>query len=249
MYKSETIVPIVSQRAKNRFCEDVTGDPQDNPSNLSRPRAWIGMNSSALSPTLMWPYPERRGVTMDCLYLEIEGQWCLVGSVDQGLVKRGLMDLLDRMTKKRTSRKKLVLQYFFFPHSEVTRSLSANNPPKQLLDFLSAKLLLYRLSNVIGLTTGVFLILIIYSSEHFFFLCLFFRLILRRMREKKRLSSAHFPRTFILVYTCMKIRRSVVSCTECEPCCHERNALRIVYYVSQTITRYDAVLLGTRCIL
>ena len=50
------------------------GRPQNNTSNLSRPRAWIEMDSSALSPTLMWPCPERRGVTMGCLYLEIEGQ-------------------------------------------------------------------------------------------------------------------------------------------------------------------------------
>ena len=37
---------------------------------------------------------------MGCLYLEIEGQSCLVGSVDQGLMKNRQNDLLDRMTKE-----------------------------------------------------------------------------------------------------------------------------------------------------
>ena len=55
--------------------------------------------SSALSPTLMWPCPEQRGVTMGCLYLEIERQSCLVGSVDQGLMKYRQIDQLDRMTQ------------------------------------------------------------------------------------------------------------------------------------------------------
>ena len=35
---------------------------------------------------------------MDCLYLEIEGQSCLVGSVDQGLMENRQIDLLNRMT-------------------------------------------------------------------------------------------------------------------------------------------------------
>ena len=38
---------------------------------------------------------------LGCLYLEIEGQSCLVGSVDQGLMQNRQIDLLDRMTKKR----------------------------------------------------------------------------------------------------------------------------------------------------
>ena len=37
---------------------------------------------------------------MGCLYLEIEGQSCLVGSVDQALIKNIQIDLLDRMTQK-----------------------------------------------------------------------------------------------------------------------------------------------------
>ena len=43
------------------------GRSQENTRNLSRPGAWIEMNSSALSPTLMWPCPERIGVTTGCL--------------------------------------------------------------------------------------------------------------------------------------------------------------------------------------
>ena len=67
--------------------------PQDNTSNLSRPRAWIEMNSSTLSPTLVGPCPEIAGVTKGCLCLEIEGQSCLVGSVGQGLMKN-----VDKLT-------------------------------------------------------------------------------------------------------------------------------------------------------
>ena len=48
---------------------------------------------------------EQRGVTMDCLYLEVEGQSCLVGSVDQGLMKNRHVDLLDLMTPKRVRKK------------------------------------------------------------------------------------------------------------------------------------------------
>ena len=64
---------------------------------------------------------------MGCLYFEIEGPSYLVGSVDQGLMKNRQIDLLDRMTKKR-ARKQIVES--FFPHSDVTRNISANNPKK-----------------------------------------------------------------------------------------------------------------------
>ena len=104
--------------------------------------AWIEMNSSALSPTLMRPCPERRAVSVGCLYFEIEGQSCLVGNVDQGLMKKGQTDLSDRTTQKR-ARKKIIV----FPHSDVTRNLSANNPKKKFGNFLAK----YRLSIVIGL--------------------------------------------------------------------------------------------------
>ena len=36
---------------------------------------------------------------MGCLHFEIEGQSCLLGSFDQGLMKYGQIDLLDRMTQ------------------------------------------------------------------------------------------------------------------------------------------------------
>ena len=44
---------------------------------------------------------------MGCLYLEIEGQSCLVGSVDQGLMKNRQFDLLGRMTQKQPQKKHL----------------------------------------------------------------------------------------------------------------------------------------------
>ena len=71
---------------------------------------------------------------MCCLYLEIEGQSCLVGSVDQGLVKNRQIDLFERMTTKRA--RKNVLTYFF-PHSNVARNLSANDPPKNFRNVLA----------------------------------------------------------------------------------------------------------------
>ena len=80
---------------------------------------------------------------MGCHYLEIEGQSCLVGSVDQGLMKNRRSDLLDRMTNKRARNKKQ-----FLPHSDVTRNLSANNPQKSLQTFRPN----YRLSIVISKT-------------------------------------------------------------------------------------------------
>ena len=127
---------IVSQRAKNRFVRGCNGRTQSNTSNLSHPMARIEMSSSALSPTLMWPCSERRGVTMGSLYLEIQIQSRFVGSVDRGLMKNRQIGLLDRMTKKRARKKKMSLS----PHSDVTRNLSAINPPKnwKILAKLSA---------------------------------------------------------------------------------------------------------------
>ena len=121
---------IVSHWAKNRILRGCDGRPQDNTSNLSRPRAWVEINSSALSTTLVWPCPEQRGATMGCLYLEIEGQSCLVGSVDQGLMKNRQNHLLDRMTKK--GKKNKTIFWSFFPHGDATRNRSANNPKKKL---------------------------------------------------------------------------------------------------------------------
>ena len=52
-------------------------------------------------------------------YLQIEGQMCLVGSVDQGLIKNKQINMLDRMTKKRAGKE----YQSFFPHSHVTQNL------------------------------------------------------------------------------------------------------------------------------
>ena len=71
---------------------------------------------------------------MGCLYLEIEGQSCLVGSVAQGLMKNGQIDLLDRMTKKEPEKSILAI----FPHSDVARI------QKRKFGFFSAKLSAFR---------------------------------------------------------------------------------------------------------
>ena len=137
---------IVSQRAKNRLLRGCDGRPQDDTSNLnlSRSRAWIETNSSALSPTLMRPCPERRGVTMGFLYLMIEGQSCMVGSVDQGLMKNRQIDLLDRMTKKRARKK-----YFsHFPPIATLPGIFRRITPKKSLQTFWPN---YRPSIVIGL--------------------------------------------------------------------------------------------------
>ena len=49
---------------------------------------------------------------MGCLYLEIEGRSCLVGSVDQGWMKNRQNGLLDRMTQKRVIKEKLLSHIF-----------------------------------------------------------------------------------------------------------------------------------------
>ena len=71
----------------------------------------------------------------------------MLNNVDQRLMKNRQFDLLDRMTKKEPGNK-----YFHrFPHSDVTRNTSANNPQKSLKSFW----LNYRLSIVIGLRSAV----------------------------------------------------------------------------------------------
>ena len=51
---------------------------------------------------------------MGCLNLEIEGQSCLVGSVDRGLMKNRQIDLLERMTKKKARKKYTsIFKYIF----------------------------------------------------------------------------------------------------------------------------------------
>ena len=68
---------------------------------------------------------------MGCLCLEIKGQLCLVGSVDQGMMKNRHFDLLDGMTQKGARKKNILV----IPHSDVTRKISANNPPKKFANF------------------------------------------------------------------------------------------------------------------
>ena len=70
---------------------------------------------------------------MGYLYLEIEGQSCLLDNVDQGLIKNRQIGLLDRIMTKKRARKKTSSSHF--PHSDVTRNLSANNPPKKFANF------------------------------------------------------------------------------------------------------------------
>ena len=64
-------------RAKNRILRVFEGRPQDNAGNLSHPSAWINTNSSALSPTLMWP----------CV--RSEESWSWVVSISRSKVHRG----------------------------------------------------------------------------------------------------------------------------------------------------------------
>ena len=48
---------------------------------------------------------------MGCLYLEVEGQSCLLGNVDQGLMENRQTDLLDRMTKERARIKHILIVF------------------------------------------------------------------------------------------------------------------------------------------
>ena len=134
------------------------GRPQNNTSNLSRPRAWIETNSSALSPTLLWPCPEQRGVTMGCLYLKIEGQSCLVGSVDQGLMKSRQINLLDSMTQQRARKKHFS---HIFPIATLPGNFQQIIPPKKMQTFRPN----YRLSIVIKREFFFFNALLVYSGQ------------------------------------------------------------------------------------
>ena len=85
---------------------------------------------------------------MGCLlYLEIEGQSCLVGSVDQGLMKNRQVVLLDRMTKKEPENKYLS---HIFPIATLPRIFQQITPTKSSQFFLPN----YRLSIVIGLNVS-----------------------------------------------------------------------------------------------
>ena len=61
---------------------------------------------------------------MGCLFLEIEGQSCLVDRVDQDLMKNRHIGLLDRMAKNNARRKKVTNNRFFQGFSRVRSNLA-----------------------------------------------------------------------------------------------------------------------------
>ena len=83
---------------------------------------------------------------MGCLYLEIEGQSCLLDDVDQGLMKNRQFDLLDYMTKKRA---KQIKTKRFFPIAALPGIFQQITPKKSLETLWPY----YRLSMGIGLNT------------------------------------------------------------------------------------------------
>ena len=84
---------------------------------------------------------------MGYLYLEIEGQSCLVGSVDQGLIKNRQIDLLGgpQDPKKKPLKKH---RRHIFPIATLPGIFQQITPQKSLQTFRPN----YRLSIVIGLT-------------------------------------------------------------------------------------------------
>ena len=80
---------------------------------------------------------------MSCLYLEIKGQSCLVGSVGQGLIKIRQIKLFGRMTQKR-DRKKIS---HIFPIASLTGIIQQITPQNVWQTFQPN----YRLSIVIAL--------------------------------------------------------------------------------------------------
>ena len=95
----------------------------------------------------MRPCTEQRGVTMGCLYLEIEGQPCLVGRVYQGLMKNRQVDLLDPMSQK-TARKKNILRVKFSPQRRSLPGTFQQITPEKKLQTFDPN---YRLSTAINL--------------------------------------------------------------------------------------------------
>ena len=106
--KTQTLDRLPDPNAQ-RVLSGVDGIPKDKTGNLSRPREWTNMNSSALLPTITRPCPERRGMVVGCFYLETEGQSWLSGDVDRGLMK---IDQLRRLTQTKTEKYAFLV---FFP--------------------------------------------------------------------------------------------------------------------------------------
>ena len=89
---------------------------------------------------------------MGCLNLEIEGQSCLVGSVNQGLKKNRQIDLLDRMTKKKSQKKK---NQSFFPIATLPGIFQHITPPKKLETFRPNYRLSTSIIKIVGDGCGV----------------------------------------------------------------------------------------------
>ena len=96
VWKTETKTLDRLPTGQNIILRVFDGRPQDNAGNLSRRRAWINMNSSALSPALVWPCSERRGLVVGFLRVLIEGQTWLLDNADQGLI---MVDQLGRLAE------------------------------------------------------------------------------------------------------------------------------------------------------
>ena len=86
---------------------------------------------------------------MGCLYPEIDGLSCLVGSVDQGMMKNIQIDLFDSMTEKEQEKKHFS---HFFPIATLPGIFQQITPKKSLETFRPN----YRLSSVIGLIASCF---------------------------------------------------------------------------------------------
>ena len=89
---------------------------------------------------------------MGCPYLKIEGQSCLVGSVDRGLMKNRQIDLWGRVTQKRARKKHFS---HILPIATLPGIFQQITPKKRLQTFRPN----YRLSIVIGLTLRLFSVL------------------------------------------------------------------------------------------
>ena len=121
VWETETDILHGLSTGNNRTLRVLEGRPQDNTGNPSCPPAWIGMNSPALSPTLMWPYPKRKGLVAGSLYLEVEGQSWLVDNVDRGLRQ----NLANWAARQKNRSFPFFFSYRFFPRSHGTAISSA----------------------------------------------------------------------------------------------------------------------------
>ena len=82
---------------------------------------------------------------MGCLFLEIKDQSCLVGSVDQGLMKNRQIDLFDRMTKKEPEKKHFT---HFFPKVTLPGIFQQITPKIKFGNLLAILSIVIRLSRM-----------------------------------------------------------------------------------------------------